>query len=285
MRKLLEVLRTVFGVLLIAVIALYAFQKAQDSWKSSDFDNAEMAVKPDPVIVTVLVTPEPAAEPTPEPTPEPTVDPESPAGRALALGLPTPPDIDVTSWEFMLANGTNSIDEYVPAELATLEEQTFDSRIIEALSALAQDSRNQGLSVYLSSGYRSYADQAANFDRVCANNGVTDGKNYKGFYITMPAGCSEHQTGLCCDITDVYYPIKDESIADTDLYKYMSTVCERYGFIVRFPKDKEEVTGVMFEPFHYRYVGVEAATYIMENGLCLEEFLYLYTGINYGANA
>ena len=56
----------------------------------------------------------------------------------------------------------------------------------------------------------------------------------------------------------------------------MSANCAQYGFIVRYPKDKEDVTGIMYEPWHFRYVGVEAAEYIMENGLCLEEFVALY---------
>lgn len=92
----------------------------------------------------------------------------------------------------------------------------------------------------------------------------------------MPAGCSEHQTGLVCDITDVYYPLKNSSIENTETFKYMSAHCQDFGFILRFPSDKEDVTGVMYEPWHYRYVGIDAAKYIMENGLCLEEFLALY---------
>ena len=231
---------------------------------------------PAPAEVTVPPVAESTPEPTPVPTPEPTVDPDSPEGRALALGLPKPPDIDANSWEFILANGENSIAEYAPPEAVNLEGQVIDKRIEEPLKAMAADTRAQGLSVYLSSGYRSYSDQAANFIRVCNNNGVSDGKTADGFYITMPAGCSEHQTGLCCDITDVYYPTKNASLENTAMFQYMSKHCHEFGFIVRFPKGLEKTTGVMYEPFHFRYVGVEAATYIMENGICLETFLSLY---------
>ena len=93
----------------------------------------------------------------------------------------------------------------------------------------------------------------------------------------MPAGCSEHQSGLACDITDVYREIKNSEIENTDTYKWLLEHCAEYGFIHRFPSGKEDVTGVMYEPFHFRYVGVEAAQYIEQNGLCFEEFIALYT--------
>lgn len=94
--------------------------------------------------------------------------------------------------------------------------------------------------------------------------------------IVAPPGTSEHQTGLACDITDQYYELKNSSLEDTALFQWMSQHCQEYGFIVRYPKDKEDVTGIIYEPWHFRYVGEEAAAYIMEHGLCLEEFLALY---------
>ena len=229
----------------------------------------------EPPVPSESVPPEPTAAPEPTPTPEPTPDPDSPAGRALALGLPEPPDIDIDSWEYLLANIDNNIAEYVPPEIVELEWQYFDSRVIEPMVAFVEDARAQGLNVYLSSGYRSYSDQAANYQRVI-NNGYVDGKTSDGFYVSLPPGTSEHQTGLVCDITDVYYPLKDRSIENTATYQYMSKHCQDFGFIVRFPDGKQDITGVMYEPWHFRYVGVEAAAYIMENGLCFEEFVALY---------
>jgi D-alanyl-D-alanine carboxypeptidase len=141
---------------------------------------------------------------------------------------------------------------------------------------MTQACKAAGLPVYLSSGYRSYSEQAANFQRVCANNGVSDGKNAEGHYITMPAGCSEHQTALCCDITDYYREFKNDSIAETATVQWLAEHCAEYGFILRFPTDKREITHVMGESWHFRYVGVEAAKYMTENNLCLEEFVALY---------
>ena len=141
--------------------------------------------------------------------------------------------------------------------------------------------RAQGLNVYLSSGYRDYNTQSYLYNRKI-------GQGYSAedaARIVAPPGTSEHQTGLACDITDRYYELKDSSLENTATYQWMSQHCHEYGFIVRYPKDKsgmttadaaESVTGIIYEPWHFRYVGVEAATYIMENGLCLEEFVELY---------
>ena len=210
--------------------------------------------------------PEETVEPeaTPEPTPEPT---------------PAIPDVDINSWELILVNADNRLEsDFVPPTVVTVSDSQcpIDSRIEEPLMAMAQACKDAGYSVYLSSGYRSYSEQAANFTRVCNNNGVADGKDANGFYITMPAGGSEHQTGLAVDITDKYYEIKDSSLENTDTFKWLKEHCTEYGFILRFPSDKSELTGVMYEPFHFRYVGVEAAKYITENKLCLEEFVALY---------
>ena len=246
--------------------------------------------------VTPAPTPVPTAEPTPEPTatPEPTPAPDSPAGRAITLGLPAPPDIDVSSWEYTLVNGDHSIDRYEPEQLAYLDMTlaatdisftpngnrcAVDARIAQPLIDMCLACKQAGLPVFLSSGYRSYNEQAQNFQRICQNNGITDGKDVNGHYITMPAGCSEHQLALCCDITDVYHPIKNDSIAQVPTVQWLGEHCSEYGFILRFPADKRDITKVMSESWHFRYVGQAAAEYITANNLCLEEFLALY-GVN-----
>ena len=94
----------------------------------------------------------------------------------------------------------------------------------------------------------------------------------KAAEIVAIPGTSEHQLGLSCDIVDQWYDYMNESLENAPLLIWMKEHCKEYGFILRYPKDKTEVTGIMFEPWHFRYVGVDAATYIMDNGLCLEEF-------------
>ena len=127
--------------------------------------------------------------------------------------------------------------------------------------------REQGLSVYLSSTYRDYATQTYLYNRKVSQYGEEIAKT-----IVAPPGTSEHQLGLAADITDKYYEFKDESLENTELFQWMSANCAQYGFIVRYPKDKEDVTGIDYESWHYRYVGIEAARYLTEQQLTLDEF-------------
>ncbi len=182
------------------------------------------------------------------------------------------PDIDISSWEFLLANATHSIEEYEPY-LEAIEDIYLDYRIIEPMQEFVADTRAQGLDVFLSSGYRGYDEQSWLFDMKVEQS---YGDEEEAATIVARPGTSEHQTGLAADITDTYYEFKTEELENTEMYQWMSAHCQDYGFIVRFPKGKEEVTGIIYEPWHFRYVGVEAARYIMEKGLTLEEFVELY---------
>lgn len=228
-------------------------------------------------------------------TPEPvaaTVDPNSPAGKAAALGLPTPPDININDPQYVLVNADNLLSEtYEPEKLAYLNMTAGDTEIrydydgnrqvvsdviAQALVDFAQGCKNAGLPVYLSSGYRSYTEQSYLFNRK-----LNQGYSYDvAKTIVAYPGTSEHQTGLCCDITDYYHELKDSSLADTDTFKWLNEHCAEYGFILRYPEDKsgsaDSITGCIYEPWHFRYVGVEVATYIKQNNLCLEEFWALY---------
>ncbi len=217
-------------------------------------------------------TPEPTIEPTPEPTP--TADPNSPAGRAAALGLPAPPDVDVTSWELVLVNAAHPIDRNYEPEIAfvTASQCPQDVRISEALEAFAGDCAAAGLPVFCGSGYRSYTTQYMNYQAKAAEYGAAVAAT-----IVAPPGTSEHQTGLCCDITDwLRAPMVPAELSQTQTFHWLNEHCAEYGFILRYPEDKQEITGIIYEPWHFRYVGVEAAAYIKENNLCLEEFLALY---------
>jgi len=162
--------------------------------------------------------------------------------------------------------------------------QYLDTRIAQPMRDFIAAARAEGLSVYLSSTYRTYNDQAANFQRKL-NQGYDRATAWT--IVALP-GTSEHQLGLAADITDRYYELKDSSLENTALYQWMSKNCQDYGFIVRYPKEHsgtssydapQTVTGVIYEPWHFRYVGVEAAKYIMENNICLEQFVALYRDI------
>ncbi|MBP3541402.1 MAG: M15 family metallopeptidase [Clostridia bacterium] len=142
-----------------------------------------------------------------------------------------------------------------------------------------------GMTLYLESAYRSYGTQATSYyNRLKRNGGVDDG------YVAQP-GASEHQTGLCADILDITYRDQsmNEGFAKTPEAQWMLENCASFGFILRYPKEKEKETGIKYEPWHFRYVGLEAAQYMMQNGLCLEEFTVEYQAaiedfVNRGGN-
>ena len=295
--------RAIVGILALIRLGFYTYRQEQIHWHSADVESwgpatglhpegfesgVVMNAQPEAPVQMDFSTPAPL-EPAPAEVPA-----EIPAPEAIPTEAPL--RFDLSDWKYMLVNGDHSIDQYAPENLVYLnmtadetDLQTaynpnriaVDARIAEPLLQMALDCKAAGLPVFLSSGYRSYSEQAANFTRICQNNGITDGKDANGHYITMPAGCSEHQTGLCCDITDRYREIKNDEIFATDTFAWLRDHCADYGFILRFPTGKEDITGVMNEGWHFRYVGDEAARYIMDNGLTLEEFWQQFGG---GAN-
>ena len=122
--------------------------------------------------------------------------------------------------------------------------------------------------LYLKSAYRSYSTQSTMYNnRLKKNHGRDDG------WVSKP-GASDHQTGLGCDVVPSNW--KDKAMNDKMMKEpecqWMAAHCAEFGFIIRYPDDKNDITEINTEPWHLRYVGVPVATYIMDNGLCLEEF-------------
>lgn len=99
-----------------------------------------------------------------------------------------------------------------------------------------------------------------------------EAKKKAGTVVALP-GTSEHEIGLAVDIVDVKYQLLEENQEKTETQKWLMKNCWKYGFILRYPKDKQKITGVIYEPWHYRFVGKENAKMIMKNNLCLEEYL------------
>ena len=108
------------------------------------------------------------------------------------------------------------------------------------------------------------------------NQGLSgeEARTEAGFWVAVP-GCSEHQMGLAVDIVDASWPELDQSQEQTAVQQWLMAHCAEYGFILRYPVDKSEITGIGYEPWHYRYVGKRNAGNIMDSGLCLEEYLDL----------
>ena len=201
----------------------------------------------------------------------------SPAPSVAPVETPEPdalPNINIDSWQYVLASAASPIGDYAPPELVVVENgQMFDSRAAASLKNFIADARAAGLTVCLSSAYRDYYTQQYLFNRKVDQLG---GDKDAAARIVLPPGTSEHQLGLCADITDQFYEVKNESLENTELFQWMQAHCAEYGFILRYPKDKQDIPGVMYEPWHFRYVGEEAAQYMVAHNLCLEEFLALY---------
>lgn len=248
----------------------------------------EKAPEPTPVPTQAVETPKPT--PTPEPTPTPTPK----------IELPPLPDVDITDWEFLYAGPHCSVKTYSP-KLGNFEGQYLDLRCIDAANAFMQAAREQGFEVYVASACFPWEYRLNVFEQAMLKYGEYDdglkhfkpGSAYEAAKHVFAFGCSDHSTGLAFDITDEsqywaegnYNDLHDETVANTMVCKWMDQHCAEFGFIVRYPEDKAEVYGMSCYPGHYRYVGEEAARYIMDNDLCLEEFLALYgktfRGVNY----
>lgn len=183
------------------------------------------------------------------------------------------------NWNLVLVNSTHFMEEdYVP-QLAEIENNYyFDARAVEYLQQMLADGRKEGLDFWICSAYRTMEKQTSLYENKVQRLMAEEGLGYekaceKAATVVAYPGTSEHQLGLAVDIVAKDYQQLDEKQANTEEAKWLKENCWKYGFILRYPLDKTEETGIIFEPWHYRYVGVEAAREIMEQGICLEEYL------------
>lgn len=187
----------------------------------------------------------------------------------------------------ILVNKTNHIDgSYIPQDLTVLADTRKDGRAnqmmvetaAKALEAMFIELRAAGYTdVSVTSGYRSYSYQESLFNTYFERDRKrypdwTDEqvKNHVLTYSAFP-GTSEHQTGLCCDMHNLGSAYV--AFAQKEAYKWLKENCWKFGFIIRFPEDKVDITGYSFEPWHYRFVGRYHANAMRQRGMCLEEYI------------
>lgn len=189
-----------------------------------------------------------------------------------------------SDWKLVLINKQHPIPEDYTFTLGPIKTikgtMKCDERIIEELLTMMQAAREDGVNLAICSPYRDLAWQEVLFNRkikAYMNKGMSYMEAYKisSQAVTVP-GASEHQIGLAIDIVSDTYVTLDEGFADTNAGKWLEEHCAEYGFILRYPKGKEYITSIEFEPWHFRYVGKDAARIIMEEELCLEEFWEKY---------
>lgn len=202
----------------------------------------------------------------PDPEPEPAPEPFSPEG----------------DWSLVLVSGKSPLTQELQVEMAEVEGFQFDKRAAPSLQAMVNDAKDAGFHIQLVSTYRSFATSQQNFDRRVKeamaryNWEEQEAVAEIGKWVALP-GHSEHNTGLAVDLVtkeywaangDLYHRFEQEPI-----FAWLVAHCAEYGFVLRYPEDKQDITDITYEPWHYRYVGPTAAKEMMENGLCLEEYL------------
>lgn len=189
-------------------------------------------------------------------------------------------------WQLLLVNAWHKLPEDYHVELKTLANGLqVDARIYDDLNAMLTDCREAGLEPIVCSAYRTEDTQTRLYrnkvSRLLSAGWSRDTVEQEAARWVAPPGTSEHQTGLALDIVSADYQLLDEQQAQTPEQQWLMAHCWEYGFVLRYPTDKCAATGIGYEPWHYRYVGKEAAREMQQKGLCLEEYLAPDTQSNF----
>lgn len=185
-------------------------------------------------------------------------------------------------WRLIIANKQYPLPESYKVNVSYVSgNYRLDSRIADAYKEMIAAAKKDGVSLNIISGFRTFSGQTSLFNNKVnqyRNQGYSTekAKELAAQYVAPP-GTSEHLTGLAVDlISPTWYNTHSSLTSDfenTEQFKWLYANCAKYGFILRYPKDKVNITGYNYEPWHYRYVGVEAAKEIMEKKICLEEYV------------
>lgn len=203
---------------------------------------------------------------------------EAEAPQETALPTAAPAQADPADWRLTLVNPWTPLPEGYQPTLATVENgYQVDQRCAAHLEAMLAACREAGLSPVLCSAYRTQEKQTALYEnlvgkRMAQGLSREDAETQAAKEVARP-GTSEHQLGLAVDIVDASYQLLDTHQEDTPVQQWLMEHGWEYGFLLRYPPDKGAVTGIIYEPWHYRYVGRDHAQAIGQAGLCLEEFL------------
>ncbi len=183
---------------------------------------------------------------------------------------------EIKDWRLILVNKDNPVPEDYEFELASIDKnRKFDKRAIKQLNQMMDDIRKDGISnIWVQSSYRDIKLQEELYNnsvKKYMGQGKTEEEARKQteIFINRP-GVSEHNVGLAVDFNDV-----KANFENTRAFKWLVKNAENYGFILRYPKDKENITGISYEPWHWRFVGEENAKRMNEKNLCLEEYVKL----------
>ena len=193
-------------------------------------------------------------------------------------------DLNNVEWYLILANGDNQLPDSFTVNDADIMGHGYsgykfslDSRIVDIWNQMYTDARDQGYNIAANSSYRTIGTQRTLFENEVSkflSKGYSraDAEVAAARSVMYP-GCSDHNLGLAVDVLNIYN--QGESAKE---FTWLMNNAENYGFVLRYPKDKEDITKVKYEPWHWRYVGVEAAKEMNALNMCLEEY-HIYKGI------
>ena len=262
--RLLTVLTLLLIVAAILLIAIFLLQN-RDAQPSAPETTAPAQ--------TVPSTAKPPATTAPTLPPETTQAPETtvPPTTVPPTTEPTEAPQD-ESWKLILVNAEHPLPEGYTVTLKELRNgHSVDERIYPELQQMFDDARAAGIYPLINESYRTTERQQQIMDKYIADyvsEGMSreDAEKKAREYVALP-GTSEHELGLALDIIAEY---EDDS---SETWQWLKNNSWKYGFILRYPADKTEITGISYEPWHFRYVGQKAAKEITELGICLEEYL------------
>ena len=181
-------------------------------------------------------------------------------------------------WRLVLVNKWNEMEAgYVPELTELAEGHKVDSRIAESLMDMIHAAKEAGYYIYILSSYRDMDKQISLYDAEVKKweyQGYSKeaAEEKAGTIVAFP-GTSEHHLGLAVDLVSSEHIKLDRDAEKTKGYQWLVKHCHEYGFILRYPNNASDITGIIYEPWHFRYVGEEAAAEIMEAGITLEEYL------------
>ena len=199
-------------------------------------------------------------------------------GAEAAENTPaTPAATEDSSWMTLLVNRESFLPADFTVDLKEIGGIKVDYRICEDLQSMIDAAAADGIVLSPCSGYRNVAEQRALYDNKCAeyaSQGYAEeaAKIYANQHL-QPPGASEHHTGLAIDFLTPGVSALDESFGQSPAYQWLVENAATFGFIERYPYAKEKITGILWEPWHYRYVGADNAKAMVSIGVCLEEYV------------
>ncbi|MBR4413460.1 MAG: M15 family metallopeptidase [Lachnospiraceae bacterium] len=191
---------------------------------------------------------------------------------------------NLDDWNLILVNKDNPLEADIDCKLRSFDGFDVDDRIYEELNAMFNAAKEDGVNLLMASGYRNFNTQTYLYEKKIAyfrrlGYSQSEATEIASMKVTPPL-TSEHETGLAVDIVSYSHNCTDSDFGNCEAGIWLKEHSFEYGFILRYPEDKEDITKIQYEPWHFRYVGKEAAEFIYINDLTFEEFVDMVNEYN-----